>query len=201
MKTDKLFYRIFLNQPGLIAELIPGIPKNCEFEYSAPVIKEKEVRLDGLLTPVDENPDLPLVFLEAQMQDDQRFYGRYFRGIFTYLDQYQTSRQWRGLLILPSRNLELGSERTYEIELNNRVIRFYLKDLLHQENLSPNLALLRLIVTPKAKAAEEARQILDSATSETEFRLRLDLVEAILVNKFSKSTIEEIQKMLNLKEA
>ncbi|MFM6862878.1 MAG: DUF2887 domain-containing protein, partial [Dolichospermum sp.] len=42
MKTDKLFYRIFLNQPGLIAELIPGIPKNCEFEYSAPVIKEKE---------------------------------------------------------------------------------------------------------------------------------------------------------------
>ncbi|MFM6080769.1 MAG: DUF2887 domain-containing protein, partial [Dolichospermum sp.] len=82
MKTDKLFYRIFLNQPGLIAELIPGIPEDCEFEYSAPVIKEKEVRLDGLLTPVDENPDLPLVFLEAQMQDDQRFYGRYFRGIF-----------------------------------------------------------------------------------------------------------------------
>ncbi|MFM6623033.1 MAG: DUF4351 domain-containing protein, partial [Dolichospermum sp.] len=35
----------------------------------------------------------------------------------------------------------------------------------------------------------------------TEFRLRLDLVEAILVNKFSKLTIEEIQKMLNLKEA
>ncbi|MFM6791372.1 MAG: DUF2887 domain-containing protein [Dolichospermum sp.] len=201
IKTDNLFYRIFLNQQLLIEELINGIHKNCEFEYSAPVIKEKEVRLDGLLTPVDENPDLPLVFLEAQMQDDQRFYGRYFRGIFTYLDQYQTFRQWRGLLILPSRNLELGSERTYEIELNNRVIRFYLKDLLHQENLSPNLALLRLIVTPKAKAAEEARQILDSATSETEFRLRLDLVEAILVNKFSKLTIEEIQKMLNLKEA
>ncbi|MFM6341342.1 MAG: DUF2887 domain-containing protein, partial [Dolichospermum sp.] len=110
-------------------------------------------------------------------------------------------RQWRGLLILPNRNLELGSERTYEIELNNRVIRFYLKDLLHQENLSPNLAILRFIVTPKAKAAEESRQILDSATSETEFRLRLDLVEAILVNKFSKLTIEEIQKMLNLKEA
>ncbi|MFM6842414.1 MAG: DUF2887 domain-containing protein, partial [Dolichospermum sp.] len=29
----------------------------------------------------------------------------------------------------------------------------------------------------------------------------MDLVEAILVNKFSKLTIEEIQKMLNLKEA
>ncbi|MFM6319363.1 MAG: Rpn family recombination-promoting nuclease/putative transposase, partial [Dolichospermum sp.] len=148
MKTDKLFYRIFLNQPDLIAELIPGIPSDCEFEYSAPVLKEKETRLDGLLTPTSNNSDVPLIFLEAQMQRDKKFYSRYFRGIFSYLDQYEISRQWRGLLILPNRNLELGSERTYEIELNNRVIRFYLKDLLHQENLSPNLALLRLIVTP-----------------------------------------------------
>ncbi|MFM6431729.1 MAG: DUF2887 domain-containing protein, partial [Dolichospermum sp.] len=59
MKTDKLFYRIFLNQPGLIAELIPGIPEDCEFEYSAPVIKEKETRLDGLLVPVSNNNDNP----------------------------------------------------------------------------------------------------------------------------------------------
>ncbi|MFM6348921.1 MAG: DUF2887 domain-containing protein, partial [Dolichospermum sp.] len=48
MKTDKLFYRIFLNQPSLIAELIPNIPFDCEFEYNAPVIKETETRLDGL---------------------------------------------------------------------------------------------------------------------------------------------------------
>jgi predicted transposase YdaD len=49
MKTDKLFYRIFLSQPDLIAELMPGIPAGCEFDYSAPVVKEREVRLDGLL--------------------------------------------------------------------------------------------------------------------------------------------------------
>ncbi|WP_330202774.1 DUF2887 domain-containing protein [Cyanobacterium sp. DS4] len=61
--------------------------------------------------------------------------------------------------------------------------------------------MLRLIVTPEAQAASEARQILNSATTEMEFRLKLDLVEAILVNKFTQLTIEEIQKMLNLKEA
>ncbi|MFM6783627.1 MAG: Rpn family recombination-promoting nuclease/putative transposase, partial [Dolichospermum sp.] len=201
MKTDKLFYRIFLNQPGLIAELIPGIPEDCEFEYSAPVIKEKETRLDGLLTPIDDNPEIPLIFLEAQMQRDKKFYSRYFRGIFSYLDQYEISRNWHGLLIVLNQRLELGSEIPYKNLLNTQVQRFYLEDLLHQDNLSPNLALLRLIVTHEAQAAAEARQILDSATSETEFRLRLDLVEAILVNKFSKLTIEEIQKMLNLKEA
>ncbi|WP_396442598.1 MULTISPECIES: DUF2887 domain-containing protein, partial [unclassified Limnospira] len=39
MKTDKLFYRIFLWQPELIAELVPGIPTDCQFDYSAPVVK------------------------------------------------------------------------------------------------------------------------------------------------------------------
>ncbi|MFM6909106.1 MAG: DUF2887 domain-containing protein, partial [Dolichospermum sp.] len=68
------------------------------------------------------------------------------------------SRNWHGLLILRNNRLELGSEIPYQILLNNQVERLYLEDLLHQDNLSPNLALLRLIVTPKAKAAEEARQ-------------------------------------------
>jgi predicted transposase YdaD len=73
MKTDKLFYRIFLSQPDLISELLPDIPADCKFEYSAPVVKETEVRLDGLLTPSSDDLSLPLVFLEAQMQSDVNF--------------------------------------------------------------------------------------------------------------------------------
>ena len=201
MKTDKLFYRIFLNQPDLIAELIPGIPSDCEFEYSAPVLKEKETRLDGLLTPISNNSDVPLIFLEAQMQRDIKFYSRYFRGIFSYIDQYEISRNWCGLLILLNKRLELGSELPHRNLLNSQVERLYLEDLLHQDNLSPNLALLRLIVTPKDQAGLAARKILNSVSTEAEFQLKLDLVESILVNKFTQLTLEEIQKMLNLKEA
>ncbi|MBD2281546.1 MAG: DUF2887 domain-containing protein [Dolichospermum sp. DEX189] len=201
MKTDKLFYRIFLNQPDLIAELIPGIPSDCEFEYSAPVLKEKETRLDGLLTPISNNSDVPLIFLEAQMQRDIKFYSRYFRGIFSYIDQYEISKNWRGLLILLNKRLELGSELPHRNLLNSQVERLYLEDLLHQDDLSPNLALLRLIVTPKDQAGLAARQILNSVSTEAEFQLKLDLVESILVNKFTQLTLEEIQKMLNLKEA
>ncbi|MFN6324185.1 MAG: DUF2887 domain-containing protein [Aphanizomenon sp.] len=201
MKTDKLFYRIFLNQPGLISELVSGIPPDCEFEYSAPVIKENETRLDGLLTPVNKKTDFPLIFLEAQMQRDQKFYRRYFRGIFSYLEQYETNLSWQGLLIILNNRLDLGSEIPYQNLLNNQVERLYLEDLLDKENLSPNLAILRLIIIPKAQAGVEARQILNKATTETEYRLKLDLVEAILVNKFNKLSIEEIQKMLNLREA
>ncbi|MTJ41010.1 DUF2887 domain-containing protein [Dolichospermum sp. UHCC 0406] len=201
MKTDKLFYRIFLNQPDLIAELIPGIPSDCEFEYSAPVLKEKETRLDGLLTPISNNSDVPLIFLEAQMQRDPKFYSRYFQGIFSYIDQYEISRNWCGLLILLNKRLELGSEIPHRNLLNSQVERLYLEDLLHQDDLSPNLALLRLIVTPKDQAGLAARKILNSVSTEAEFQLKLDLVESILVNKFTQLTLEEIQKMLNLKEA
>jgi predicted transposase YdaD len=73
--------------------------------------------------------------------------------------------------------------------------------LSSEDDLSPNLALLRLIVTPKDQAGLAARKILNSVSTEAEFQLKLDLVESILVNKFTQLTLEEIQKMLNLKEA
>jgi len=201
MKTDKLFYRIFLTQPSLISELIPEIPEDCQFDYSAPVVKEKEFRLDGLLTPLRDDENVPLIFLEAQMQNDSEFYSRYFGGIFVYIHQYKVKRNWRGLLILNNRTQDLGCEIAYQNLLNNQVQRLFLSDLLGQENLSPNLAILKLIVTPKNQAVSEAQKILENTQTQEEFNLRLDLVEAILVNKFPKLTIEEIQKMINLREA
>ncbi|WP_017295345.1 DUF2887 domain-containing protein [Geminocystis herdmanii] len=201
MKTDKLFYRIFLNQPSLISELIPEIPEDCEFDYSAPVVKEKEFRLDGLLTPLVENEKFPLVFLEAQMQKDSEFYSRYFGGIFIYIHQYKVKRNWRGLLILNDRHQDLGCEIPYQDLLNGKVQRLFLSDLLTEENLSVNLALLKLIVTPENQVVSQANQILASVKNKEEFNVKLDLVEAILVNKFPKLTIQQIQKMINLREA
>ena len=201
MKTDKLFYRIFLNQPGLLAELLPGIPPDCQFDYSAPVIKEQEFRHDGILTPVENDPNLPIVFLEAQMQQDPDFYGRYFAEIYLYLKQYKIIRPWRGLLILKSRRHDLGSEIPYQYQLDNQVQRLYLQDLLHQNRLSPNLALLQLIILPKTKTVQAAQNLLESSKGQPEFRQKLDLVEAILVNKFPNLSLEEILKMLDLKTA
>jgi len=201
MKTDKLFYRLFISQPKLIAELIPEIPKDCEFSYSAPVVKEQGFALDGLLTPVGDDPSLPLIFLEAQMQRDTRFYGRYFAEIFLYLHQYEVTRPWYGLLILQNRNYDLGVDIPYETLLADRVKRLYLEDLLLLKNLSPNLALLKLLVVDGGETAALAQSIINSAETEEEFRRRLDLVEAILVNKFPQLSTEEILKMLNLKTA
>ena len=146
MKTDKLFYRLFLSQPSLISELIPEIPLGCEFTYSAPAIKEKGFAIDGLLTPIGDDPSLPIVFLEAQMQRAPQFYGRYFAEIFLYLHQYEIKKPWYGLLILPNRSQDIGVDIPYQLLLNNQVKQVYLEDLLELEDLSPNLAILKLLI-------------------------------------------------------
>ena len=201
MKTDKLFYRIFLSQPDLISELVPDIPASCEFDYSAPVVKETELRLDGVLTPISDDLSLPLVFLEAQMQSDDDFYGRFFAGIFLYLRQYKVARPWRGLLILSRRSQNLGTDLAYQVLLGTWVHRLYLEDLIDMGNLSPNLSLLRLLVVSDQEVSESAQAILRNSNTPAEFRMRLDLVEAILINKFPQLSIEEVRLMLNLKEA
>jgi predicted transposase/invertase (TIGR01784 family) len=201
MKTDKLFYRIFISQPSLISELLPGIPTDCEFDYSAPVVKEVEVRMDGLLSPISNDLNLPLVFLEAQMQNDSDFYGRFFAGIFLYLRQYKADRPWRGLLILHRRSQDLGLETPYELQLEVQVQRLYLEDLLPVVGLSPNLAILRLLILPDLEVSAAAQDILHNTPTEAEFQRRLDLVEAILVNKFPQLSVEEVRMMLNLREA
>jgi predicted transposase YdaD len=85
--------------------------------------------------------------------------------------------------------------------LTNQVKRLYLEDLLPLTDLSPNLSLLKLLVVNEQDTASLAQAIINSAETEEELRRRLDLVEAILVNKFPQLSTKEILKMLNLKTA
>ncbi|MFO5493470.1 MAG: DUF2887 domain-containing protein, partial [Cuspidothrix sp.] len=148
---------------------------------------------------VAKDISLPLVLLEAQMQGDPRFYGRYLAELFLYLYQYNVKQPWYGLLILPNRNEDLGSDIPYQSLLKSQVKRLYLEDLLPLKDLSPNLALLKLLVVDEQDTATLAQAIINSAETEEEFRRLLDLVEAILVNKFPQLGTKEILQMLNLK--
>ena len=201
MKTDKWFYQLFLTMPGIIAELIPNIPPDCEFDYIAPVIKEREFRLDGLFIPKSENWDIPLIFLEAQMQSDTGFYGRYFAEIFLYLQQYPEKRPWQGLLILHNRQQYLGETVPYQIILQEQIKCLYLEDLLPRADISPNLALLKLLVLEEIEAFHLSRSILEKSETQTTFQQRLNLIETILVNKFPYLGTQEILRMLDLKTA
>lgn len=200
MKTDKWFYELFLSQPGMLAELIPNVDASWQFSYSAPVIKEKAFQLDGVFTPLTDDPMVPMVFAEAQMQTDENFYRRFFAEIFLYLEQYKVCRPWQGVLILPSRGFTFGPELPYQDLLAQRVTRLYLRDLRERQKLSPNLTLLQLLGTDQEQSAELGKGLLQTAETEAEFERRLSLIETILANKFPDLTTEMIMQLLDLKQ-
>ena len=66
MLSDKLFFWLFQNQPDRILSLLEDLPADAAgYSFSAPVLKEREYRLDGLFLPPPSRPDLPALILEA----------------------------------------------------------------------------------------------------------------------------------------
>ncbi len=78
--------------------------------------------------------------------------------------------------------------------------RLYLSDLRERQGLSPNLALLQLLVTDQAKSGEIGKVLLKTAETDGEFERRLSLIETILGNKFPELTEEMIMQILDLKK-
>lgn len=88
MKTDTLFYRLFKNAPELLLELAElNTAEPQSYRFCSEEIKQTAFRLDGILTPVEKDSELPLIFVEVQFQPDKHFYSRFFCEIFFYLHQ------------------------------------------------------------------------------------------------------------------
>ena len=68
-------------------------------------------------------------------------------------------------------------------------------------DISPNLALLKLLVLEEIEAFHLSRSILEKSDTQTTFQQRLNLIETILVNKFPYLGTQEILRMLDLKTA
>ncbi|MBD2551440.1 DUF2887 domain-containing protein [Microcystis elabens FACHB-917] len=60
MASDKLFYFLFQSNPDLILRWLQDLPADAGgYRFSAPVLKEREYRLDGLFSPPEQRADLP----------------------------------------------------------------------------------------------------------------------------------------------
>jgi predicted transposase/invertase (TIGR01784 family) len=89
VKTDTLFYQLFQNFPSIFFELI-GQPTTdaSSYQFTAPEVKQRAFRFDGLFLPPAESPELPIYFVEVQFQKKSKFYSRLFAEIFLYFYQY-----------------------------------------------------------------------------------------------------------------
>jgi predicted transposase YdaD len=85
LASDKLFYFVFQSNPDLILRWLENLPADaCGYRFSAPVLKEREYRLEGLFAPP---PERPAVVLEAQMAADPGFLMRLYAETGRFLQQ------------------------------------------------------------------------------------------------------------------
>jgi len=111
--SDKLFYWLFQQRAERLQPLVASLLPQMEgFVFSAPVLKEREYRLDGLFLPPADQPELPALILEAQMGPDPEFLLRLNAETGCLLQQQQRQgrpiRQWQVVVICPSRQLNFG---------------------------------------------------------------------------------------------
>jgi predicted transposase YdaD len=105
--SDKLFFWLFQERTDRLQPLLATLLADMAgYTFTAPVIKEREVRLDGLfLPPPEQLQDKPAIILEAQMAADPEFLLRLYNESSLLLrHQYrqgQPLRHWRVLVICP----------------------------------------------------------------------------------------------------
>lgn len=115
----------------------------------------------------------PVVLLEVQMHSDPLFQRRLGAETFHLLQQHETIRHLRVLVLVPHRRLALGSDppRLLRRFLRHNVTWVDLGVLARRPDLDPTLALLTLPVRPQPDLAPTCQGIL---------RRRPDLIDLIL---------------------
>lgn len=197
MKTDDIFYQIFQTTPELAFELI-NEPPPCNYEFRAQEVKAFGFRTDGLLFPQSDNPNDPILLLEAQMQPDPELYYRLLNELTTYLRQYQPPNPWRVIVLYPRRAVERVVPQLDSIRTFCNLYCFYLDEL--GDGVSLGQDMLRLLVTPQSEAQIKARELSKRAQQQlsdpVERNNFVDLLLETVTRIFPDQSKEEIRNML-----
>ncbi len=132
MKTDEIFYRLFSDCPEAFFELIgESVPDAGGYEFTSEEVKEISFRLDGIFQPPVGETDNPFWVVEVQFQKKEDLYSRLFTELFIYLRRRQPERDWRAVVIFPTRSVEPSGESQWYREFfeSGRVLRIYLDEL------------------------------------------------------------------------
>jgi predicted transposase/invertase (TIGR01784 family) len=206
MKTDTLFYTIFLDFPEIFFELInQPIEQVNDYEFTSQAVKEQSFTVDGFYRPIQDRDDRPFYLVEAQFQPKENFYYRLFGELFVYLRQYQPLSPWQIVIIYPNRQVErLPVHQFGEMVSLERVKRFYLDELDLGNPPSLGLGILKLVVEDETVAVNSAKLLINQAKTELSEPVTqkniLNLIETIIINKLPLKTTKEIEAMLDLQD-
>lgn len=209
MKTDSLFYRIFVTSPAAFFDLIGSSnPNAADYRFTSEEVKQTSFRIDGIFTPPPNSPHLPLYFIEVMGYRDRKgdLYPGLFSEIFLYLNSYRPPNDWRAVLIFTQRRFDPGLPLHYQdFDTSPRFQRIYLDELppeaAHQ---SLELGILYLVGIQPDAAPDQAKQLIARAQQEVSDRSTqqqiIELIQTVLVYKFPTLSTQEIEAMLGLGE-
>ena len=172
-------------------------------QFSSVEIKQTAFRIDGVFLPIqpDENP---IYFVEVQFQPDAEFYSRLFAEIFLYLRQNKPQNDWGGVVIYPSQSVDTGDIRHYrEFFASGRVRCVYLNELGEIPEQSIGIGTLKLLISPEARAVEQARILIDTVRQIADEFVKqeyLQLIETIIFYKLPSMSRKEIAAMFRLSD-
>ena len=194
--SDKLFYWLFQHQPDRILPLLPDLPADARgYRFSAPVLKGREYRLDGLFLPPPERPELPALILEAQMAADGGFLRRLYAETARLVQQESTIHHWRVVVLCPSRQLNFGDPAPVAEFVEQRVQWIELLSAAANPTAPALVQALALLLQseqelPATTSALRARVAGSSQAAEID-----DVIAAILVARFNGRSIQELCAM------
>ncbi len=203
MKTDTIFYTLLQNLPSVLFELLQQSPTQAlHYEFSSVEIKELSRRIDGLFLPKPEYPQDPIYFVEVQYQPDDDLYWRLITEAFVYLNQYRPDKTWKAVVLWAKRSLDPGIPIAYQTSLSDEQIQVIYLDELTDTSSSIGLGIIGLVVARDDVAVEVARNLINQVRqADVSNRGQLlELVERMLIYKFSNQSRRELEAMFGLTE-
>ncbi len=209
MKRDTIFFKIFEQNPSLLFEFVDKKPAEANrYRFKSVTIKETEFRIDGVFLPPDNATTKIAYFAEFQFQKDERLYFRVFTELMMFMDKNNRSEtpydDWECVLIYGSRSYEPSKSRIHRALLASEQTHIiYLDELGDLRKQSLGLGLMILTIVSEENAIESAKFLMEKARTESTDQLSeqgiIDLITAIIVNKFSTLKREEVEGMLGIK--
>jgi predicted transposase/invertase (TIGR01784 family) len=197
MHTDTIFYQIFLTFHTLLFEILGEPTENAtDYKFTSVEVKEKAFRFDGIF--MADSVEKPIYFVEVQFQPKPDFYWELIAEINIYLNQFKPVQDWQAVALFAKRSLDVGALTAYQQELINsgRIKRIYLDELPPG---SIGMGLIELIVSQEVQAPELVKTLLDRTKTEVENDREkqgiIELLETVLLSKFSQLSRQEIEAM------
>ena len=200
LASDKLFYWLFQSRPDRILQLVDDLPADAGgYRFTAPVLKEREHRLDGLFLPPAHRPELPAVILEAQMASDPGFLRRLYAECARLIQQEPAIGRWRVVVLCPSRSLNFGDPEAVVEFLEHRVRWIELQPARLPTGAPALQRALALLVEPESAMAATVRQLTAEPQQTPSDREDLaDAITAIVLMRLLGRSLQEICKMSGL---